>query len=53
MAVYCQQTKLPIGITLFPVDKEVLAEQPFPKTRLIELASEAAATLARAEAAAV
>lgn len=49
VAVNCQQTKLPIGITLFPVDKTVLAELPIPKDRLIELAQQGADLLSRAE----
>lgn len=50
VAVHCQQTKLPLGISLFPVDKTVLAELPFPKEHLLDLAQKAADLLARIEA---
>jgi putative nucleotidyltransferase with HDIG domain len=46
VAVYCQQTKLPIGIALFPVDKALLAELPFPKEKLLALAAQAAEEVA-------
>lgn len=49
VAVNCQQTKLPIGITLFPVDKQVLVECPVPKERLLELAQQAADLLSKLE----
>jgi putative nucleotidyltransferase with HDIG domain len=48
-AVNCQQTKLPLGISLFPVDKAILAELPFPKERLTELAQQAADLFAKIE----
>lgn len=49
VAVNCQATKLPIGITLFPVDKTVLSELPFPKEHLIELAAQAGELLSKVE----
>lgn len=49
VAMKCQQTKLPLGITLFPLDKEVLAEMPFDKNRLMEIANQAADLHALAE----
>lgn len=49
VAVHCQQTKLPIGITLFPLDKSVVAEMPFPKEHLLELAQKSADLLAKIE----
>jgi putative nucleotidyltransferase with HDIG domain len=42
VAVSCQQAKLPIGITLFPVDRTLLKEPPFNKMPLLEIAAQAA-----------
>lgn len=50
VAINCGQTKLPIGISLFPVDKQVLAELPFPKERLAEIAQQALTLFAKVEA---
>ncbi|MBO9541065.1 HDOD domain-containing protein [bacterium] len=50
VAVNCQQTKLPIGISLFPVDKTVLAESGVTKERLAELAQQSADLFAKIEA---
>ncbi len=52
VAAHCQHTKLPLGISLFPVDKSVLAELPFPKEHLMELAQKAADLLAKIESSA-
>lgn len=50
VAINCHQTKLPIGISLFPVDKIVLSELQIPRERLMELAAQAADLHAKVEA---
>ena len=51
VAVNCKVTGLPLGISLYPVDKQLLNELPFPKERLMEIAAQAIDLHARTEAA--
>jgi len=51
VAVNCKITSLPIGISLYPVDKQLLNELPFSKERLLEIAAQAIELQARTEAA--
>lgn len=49
VAVHCQQTKLPLGIKLFPLDAGALAQSRLSKERLLELATKAAEFYAKLE----
>ena len=46
----CKITNLPIGISLYPVDKQLLNELPFAKEKLLEIAAQAIDLQARTEA---